>query len=108
MKGFHTTLLGRTKQWFNSLCGRGPSLPASVPGSGVVDEWSIDSRVGYGDCWLVIVAIVVAVYSLLTFFFLNEMFKKLVSWMPQRTGQTDISKVAGAAGAARAETIHES
>ena len=56
---------------------------------------------------LVIVAIVVAVYSLLTFFFLNEMFKKLVSWMPQRTGQTDISKIAGAAGAARAETIHE-
>ena len=57
---------------------------------------------------LVIVAIVVAMYSLLTFFFLNEMFKKLVSWMPQRTGQTDISKVAGAAGAAASvETIHE-
>ena len=56
---------------------------------------------------LVIVAFVVAVYSLLTFLFLNEMFKKLVSWMPQRTGKTDISKVAGAAGAARAETIHE-
>ena len=56
---------------------------------------------------LVVVAIVVAIYSLLTFYFLNEMFKKAVSWMPQRTGQTDISKVAGAAGAARAETIHE-
>ena len=56
---------------------------------------------------LVIVAIIVAVYSLLTFYLLNEMFKRLVSWMPQPTGQTDISKVAGAAGAARAETLQE-
>lgn len=52
---------------------------------------------------LVIVAVVVAFYSLLTFYFLNQGFNKLVSWMPQRAGQTDISKVAGAAGAARAE-----
>ena len=53
---------------------------------------------------LVIVAVVVAFYSLLTFYFLNQSFNKLVSWMPQRTGQTDISKVAGAAGAARVES----
>ena len=53
---------------------------------------------------LVIVAFVVACYSLLTFFLLNQMFNRLVSWMPQRAaGTTDISKVAGAAGAARAE-----
>ncbi len=53
---------------------------------------------------LVIVAVVVAFYSLLTFYFLNQSFNKLVIWMPQRTGQTDISKVAGAAGAARVES----
>lgn len=53
---------------------------------------------------LVIVAVVVAFYSLLTFYFLNRGFNKLVIWMPQRTGQTDISKVAGAAGAARVES----
>ncbi|MCY4369959.1 MAG: ABC transporter permease subunit [bacterium] len=59
---------------------------------------------------LVIVAIVVAFYSLLTFYLLNQMFNRMVSWMPQRTsGETDISKVAGAAGAAsRAEAqLHE-
>jgi len=59
---------------------------------------------------LVIVAIVVAFYSLLTFFLLNQMFNRMVSWMPQRvSGETDISKVAGAAGAAsRAEAqLHE-
>ena len=53
---------------------------------------------------LMIIAVVVAFYSLLTFYFLNQAFNKMVSWMPQRTGQTDISKVAGAAGAARVET----
>lgn len=52
---------------------------------------------------LVIVAVVVAFYSLLTFYFLNQGFNKLVSWMPQQASQTDISKVAGAAGAARVE-----
>ena len=47
---------------------------------------------------LLIVAFIVAAYSLTTFFLLNEGFKKLVSWMPQRaTGKTDIGKVAGAA-----------
>ena len=56
---------------------------------------------------LVIVAVVVAFYSLLTFYMLNQMFNKLVSWMPQRTGRTDISKVAGVAGAARAEIVQE-
>ena len=57
---------------------------------------------------LVIVAFVVACYSLLTFYMLNQMFNKLVSWMPQRAaGTTDISKVAGAAGAARAEIVQE-
>ncbi len=57
---------------------------------------------------LVIVAFVVACYSLLTFYMLNQMFNRLVSWMPQRApGTTDISRVAGAAGAARAETMHE-
>ncbi len=56
---------------------------------------------------LVIVAFVVAGYSLTTFYLLNEGFKKAVSWMPQRaTGKTDISRVAGAAGAGgRAETL---
>lgn len=53
---------------------------------------------------LVIVAVVVAFYSLVTFYLLNQMFNRLVSWMPQRTGKTDISKVAGAAGAARVES----
>ena len=57
---------------------------------------------------LVIVAFVVACYSLLTFYMLNQMFNRLVSWMPQRAaGTTDISKVAGAAGAARAERVQE-
>ena len=47
---------------------------------------------------LLIVAFVVAAYSLTTFFLLNEGFKKLVSWMPQSApGETDIEKVAGAA-----------
>ncbi len=50
---------------------------------------------------LVVVAIVVAFYSLLTFYLLNKMFNGMVSWMPQRSTGTDISKVAGAAGAAR-------
>ncbi|MCE2527110.1 MAG: ABC transporter permease subunit [Actinomycetia bacterium] len=50
---------------------------------------------------LLIVAIVVALYSLTTFFLLNEGFKKVISWMPQRTtSKTDIRKVAGAAGGA--------
>ena len=47
---------------------------------------------------LLIVAFIVALYSLTTFFLVNEGFKKLVGWMPQRTtGKTDIRKVAGAA-----------
>ena len=47
---------------------------------------------------LLIVAFIVAAYSLTTFFLLNEGFKKLVSWMPQSApGETDIEKVAGAA-----------
>ena len=47
---------------------------------------------------LLIVAFIVALYSLTTFFLLNEGFKKLISWVPQRTtGKTDIRKVAGAA-----------
>ena len=56
---------------------------------------------------LVIVGFIVALYSLTTFYLLNEGFKKAVSWMPQRTTKgTDIAKVAGAAGAAgRAETL---
>jgi len=56
---------------------------------------------------LVIVGFIVAFYSLATFYLLNEGFKKTVSWMPQRTTKgTDISKVAGAAGAGgRAETF---
>ncbi len=50
---------------------------------------------------LLIVAFVVAVYSLTTFFLLNEGFKKAISWMPRRaTSKTDIRKVAGAAGGA--------
>ena len=59
---------------------------------------------------LVIVAIVVAFYSLLTFYLLNQMFNRMVSWMPQRvSGTTDISKVAGAAGAAgrAGDQLHE-
>ena len=45
---------------------------------------------------LLIVAFIVAFYSLTTFFLLNEGFKKLVSWMPQQApGETDIEKVAG-------------
>ena len=51
---------------------------------------------------LLIVAFIVALYSLSTFFLLNEGFKKAVSWKPQpATGETDIEEVAGAAGAAR-------
>ena len=33
---------------------------------------------------LLIVAFIVAFYSLTTFFLLNEGFKKVVSWMPQQ------------------------
>ena len=50
---------------------------------------------------LLIVAVIVALYSLTTFFLLNEGFKKVISWVPQRrTSKTDIRKVAGAAGRA--------
>ena len=55
---------------------------------------------GTNTAQLLIVAFIVALYSLTTFFLVNEGFKKVVSWMPQRaTGKTDIRKVAGAAGA---------
>ena len=50
---------------------------------------------------LLIVAFIVALYALTTFFLLNEGFKKVISWMPKRiTSKTDIRKVAGAAGGA--------
>ena len=50
---------------------------------------------------LLIVAFIVALYSLTTFFLINEGFKKAVRWMPKRvTKKTDIRKVAGAAGRA--------
>jgi len=50
---------------------------------------------------LLIVAFIVALYSLSTFFLINEGFKKAVRWMPKRvTKKTDIRKVAGAAGRA--------
>ena len=53
---------------------------------------------GTNTAQLLIVAFIVALYSLTTFFLLNEGFKKVVSWMPQRaTGKTDIREVAGAA-----------
>ena len=53
---------------------------------------------GTNTAQLLIVAFIVALYSLTTFFLLNEGFKKLISWVPQRTtGKTDIRKVAGAA-----------
>jgi ABC-type nitrate/sulfonate/bicarbonate transport system permease component len=53
---------------------------------------------------LVIVAFVVALYSLLTFFFLNKAFQRAVSWMPQlSTEKVDITKVAGVAGIGRSE-----
>ena len=50
---------------------------------------------------LLIVAFIVALYSLTTFFLVNEGFKKAVIWMPKRvTKKTDIRRVAGAAGRA--------
>ena len=50
---------------------------------------------------LLIVAFIVALYALTTFFLLNEGFKKVISWTPKRiTSKTDIRKVAGAAGGA--------
>ena len=50
---------------------------------------------------LLIVAFIVALYSLTTFFLVNEGFKKAVRWMPKRvTKKTDIRRVAGAAGRA--------
>lgn len=53
---------------------------------------------GTNTAQLLIVAFIVALYSLTTFFLLNEGFKKMISWVPQRTtGKTDIRKVAGAA-----------
>ena len=53
---------------------------------------------GTNTAQLLIVAFIVALYALTTFFLLNEGFKKLISWVPQRTtGKTDIRKVAGAA-----------
>ncbi len=47
---------------------------------------------------LVVIAIIVAFYSLLSFYFLNQMFSRLVSWMPQRASASDVSKVAALAG----------
>ena len=53
---------------------------------------------GTNTAQLLIVAFIVALYSLTTFFLVNEGFKKMISWVPQRTtGKTDIRKVAGAA-----------
>ncbi|MDE0368577.1 MAG: ABC transporter permease subunit, partial [bacterium] len=53
---------------------------------------------GTNTAQLLVVAFIVALYALTTFFLLNEGFKKLISWVPQRTtGKTDIRKVAGAA-----------
>ena len=50
---------------------------------------------------LLIVAFIVALFSLTTFFLVNEGFKKAVRWMPKRvTKKTDIRRVAGAAGRA--------
>ena len=50
---------------------------------------------------LLIVAFIVALFSLTTFFLVNEGFKRAVRWMPKRvTTKTDIGKVAGAAGRA--------
>lgn len=41
--------------------------------------------------------LIVAFYSLTTFFLLNEGFKKMISWVPQQApGETDIEKLAGA------------
>lgn len=55
---------------------------------------------------LVIVAFIVAFYSLLTFFVLNKIFQRAVSWMPQLTsGKVDITKVAGAAAIGRSERV---
>ena len=53
---------------------------------------------GTNTAQLLVVAFIVALYALTTFFLLNEGFKKLISWVPQRTtAKTDIRKVAGAA-----------
>ena len=53
---------------------------------------------GTNTAQLLIVAFIVALYSLTTFFLVNEGFKKMISWVPQRTtAKTDIRKVAGAA-----------
>ena len=53
---------------------------------------------GTNTAQLLVVAFIVALYALTTFFLLNEGFKKLISWVPQRTtGKTDIRKVVGAA-----------
>ncbi|MDE0139195.1 MAG: ABC transporter permease subunit [bacterium] len=53
---------------------------------------------GTNTAQLLVVTFIVALYALTTFFLLNEGFKKLISWVPQRTtGKTDIRKVAGAA-----------
>ena len=52
---------------------------------------------GTNTAQLLIVAFIVALYALATFFLLNEGFKKLIIWVPQRTtSKTDIRKVAGA------------
>ena len=53
---------------------------------------------GTNTAQLLIVAFIVALYSLTTFFLVNEGFKRMIIWVPQRTtGKTDIRKVAGAA-----------
>lgn len=57
---------------------------------------------------LVIVAFIVALYSLATFFFLNKAFERAVIWMPRRGSKdVDIAKVAGVAGLGRSERTVE-
>ena len=59
-----------------------PSSWASVPGWGT---WLTRRLHGTNTAQLLIVAF----YSLTTFFLLNEGFKKMISWVPQRTTGKD-------------------
>jgi len=46
---------------------------------------------------MIIIAIIIALYALLTFYFLDKLFRRLVSWVPTLGDGSNLSRVAGSA-----------
>lgn len=56
---------------------------------------------------MIIIAVVIAFYALMTFALLDRLFRRLVRWLPSLEAGTSITRVAGAAGLGLAETATE-